>query len=140
MQIQRFYGVKPAQKFQPFAQISCHEFRWFNRMDRLLGFRCQAFHKPAELLGSQSFYFSFVPRPDKPALFQAFVQEKESILFPYKSFEAIRFASAEKIQGIRDIWIVSRFLINYGSQCIYTGSQVGVATNDIHLFETGSVI
>lgn len=131
---------KNIRKFLPFAQISCHAFRRFNRLDRLLWFCGKTFHQPSELLWRQRPDFRFVTRPDEFTLFKSFVEEKKTIFFPNKTFNATGFATTEKVQGLRNIGTVIRLLIDDGHQRINPGPEIYVSANNVNPFEASSVI
>lgn len=140
MQMRDLRKHKNIRKFLPFAQISCHAFRRFNRLDRLLWFCGKTFHQPSELLWRQRPDFCFVTRSDELPLFKSFVEERKTILFPNQTFDAVGFATTEKVQGLRNIGTVIRLLIDDGHQRIDPGPEICVSANNVNPFEASGVI
>lgn len=88
---------------------------------------------------SQFAYFLFTSWPLVSTLFQAFVQENETVALPVECFHAVPAADAEEEQRIGE-WIQLELLLGQGRQTVDPFPEVRIAVGNVDFIYTGKVI
>ena len=109
-------------------------------LDGVLLLDCQPLHQPDVLRWGDGKDFLLIARPLEPSGFQPFVQEKESVLFPQKSFDPVSPAPTEEEQYPREKRIKPELALHQGGKAINASAEICVAAGDIYFLETAGVI
>lgn len=98
----------------------------------------QPLHKPAVLLGSQRFGFTFFPGPLEAAGFQSLVQQHKAVAFPVQRLDAVPVSAAKQEQRICKR-IQVKLLLNLRRQTVDPAAQVCVDAGNINPVSSGKV-
>ena len=95
-------------------------------MDRMSGDDSQPLHQSLVLFWCDFQCLFFCTGPAEAAKLQPFVKKKESVSFPYKSFDAVTAPSAEQEEDILFVWVQLEVEFHNGCQPVNAAPQIGV--------------
>ncbi len=111
---------------------------YFSRLDRLFLFHLKAFHKPAELLPCDRFYFRFITRPFEGTVLQSFIEKHKTVAFPEKDFHTVPFPSTEQEEGIGKRFKMKLFFDDC-CKTIYGFSHIGMSACNVDVFSNSDI-
>ena len=93
-------------------------------LDRVSGYNLQSLHQRPVLFRRDLQCLFFCTGPAETAKLQPFVKKKESISFPYKSFDAVTAPSAEQEEDILFVWVQLEVEFHNGCQPVNAAPQI----------------
>ena len=103
------------------------------------GIYAQSAHQPLILFHTHLPKFFRSAGPLMSSVLKSLVQKKESISFPQKSFDSIRFSSAEQKQASFIKWIQLIMILYFICQSVYSASQIRISAGNVYFLETARI-
>ena len=109
-------------------------------LDRVSGYNLQSLHQRPVLFRRDLQCLFFCTGPAEAAKLQPFVKKKESVSFPYKSFDAVTAPSAEQEEDILFVWFQLEVEFHNGCQPVNAAPQICITGSNVNLPESRCVI